>query len=251
MGKLIKEENDIKKMREAAKILARIIKKLKKDTKPGVSTYELDKEAFDLCEKNNVKQGFLNYSGYPATGCFGVNDTVVHGIPSKDEVLNEGDIISIDMGVILDGYYSDMAVTIGVGEVADNALKLMNATRDCLYAAIKQAHEGKNIGDLGNAIETIAELSGFSVVRQMVGHGIGRQLHQEPQIPGFGNPGEGMALKKGMTIAIEAIINEGSEKIEFLDDGWTTKTKDGKLSALFEHTVLVGKNKAEILTNLG
>lgn len=248
MARLIKTKRELSRMRRAGKILSQIVKRLVKKTKVGVSTYDLDCLAFDLCKKYRVKPAFLNYNGYPATGCFGVNDTVVHGIPSKNEILMNGDVISIDMGVILEKYFSDMAVTVGVGKISKSAQKLIDTTKNCLYTAIKYACDGNTIGNLGNAIQTVAELSGFSVVKQMVGHGIGKNLHEEPQIPGFGVPGEGMELKEGMTIAIEAIINQGDEGIRFLDDGWTTKTTDGKLSALFEHTVLVGRGKAEILT---
>jgi len=248
MGITIKSKKEINIMRKAGKILAEIVKQIQEYVKEGVSTSRLDTIAKDLCKENKVKPAFLGYRGYSAAGCYGVNDTVVHGIPSKDEVLKEGDIISVDMGVIYKDYYSDMAVTVGVGDISTNAQRLINATRDSLYAAIRQAKEGKTIGDLGNAIQTVAELAGFNVVREMVGHGIGKNLHEEPQIPGFGTPGEGLELKEGMTLAIEAIINEGAGTIKFLEDGWTTKTADGKLSALFEHSIVVEKDKAEILT---
>lgn len=248
MAVIIKTEDEIEVMRKAGKILASIVKEIVGSVKIGISTYALDKLARGLCKKNKVKPAFLKYRGYPATACFGLNDTVVHGIPSKEEILKEGDIISVDVGVIYKEYYSDYAVTVGVGEIPKNAQKLVNATRDALYAAIRQAKQGNTIGDLGYAIQSVSELAGCSVVRRMVGHGIGKRLHEEPQIPGFGNKGEGIKLKKGMVLAIETIINEGTGEIKFLDDGWTTKTVDGKLSALFEHTVVVREHKAEILT---
>jgi len=235
-------------MRKAGRILSKIVKKIIDKVTPGISTYDLDMIAFNLCKKYKVKPAFLHYHEYPATGCFGVNDTVVHGIPSKDEVLHEGDMISIDMGVIYRNYYSDMAVTVGVGSISKETQKFIDTTKMCLYTAIEKAYDKNTIGDIGYAIQTTAELAGYNVVKQMVGHGIGKNLHEDPQIPGFGNPGEGMVLKEGMTLAIEAIINQGTDSINFLDDGWTTKTDDGKLSALFEHTIIVGKNEAEILT---
>jgi methionyl aminopeptidase len=243
----IKNEREAKIMRKAGKILASIINEIVGKVQIGLSTLELDKFAHDLCKKNKVKPAFMGYLGYPSVLCVGVNDIVVHGIPSSD-VLKEGDILSVDMGVIYKGYYSDSAVTVGVGKISKGAEKLINATRDSLYAAIRRAKEGNTIGDLGYAIQSVAELAGFSVVRRMVGHGVGKNLHEEPQIPGYGTPGEGERLESGMTLAIEAIINEGDAGIRFLDDGWTTKTMDGKLSAIFEHTVLVRKDKAEILT---
>lgn len=244
----IKKEKEISIMRQAGKILDRITKGLVEKVKAGVSTLDLDQFANDLCKKNNVKPAFLGYRDYPATACFGVNSVVVHGIPCEEEVLRGGDIISVDMGIIYKGFYSDKAVTVGVDRIERNAQKLINCTRDALYAAIRQVREGNTIGDLGFAIQSVAELAGFSVVRRMVGHGIGRNLHEEPQIPGFGERGEGIELKEGMTLAIEAIINEGDSEIRFQDDGWTTKTQDGKLSALFEHTVAVRKSGSEILT---
>lgn len=244
----IKERLKIEKMRKGGKILAKIVKEIVVSIAEGVSTYKLDVLALDLCKKYNVKPAFLHYKGYPATACFGVNDTVVHGISSKNEVLKKGDIISVDMGVIYKGYYTDKAVTVGVGKISKEASRLINATRDCLYAAIRKVKAGNTIGDLGHAIQSVAELAGFSVVKQMVGHGVGKALHEEPKIPGFGNPDEGVELKKGMTLAIEAIINQGKDGIRFLSDGWTTKTIDGKLSAIFEDTVLVKKKGAEVLT---
>lgn len=235
-------------MREGGRMLADIMREIVSNAKVGNSTLGLDKIANDLCKKNKVKPAFLGYMDYPATACFGVNDTVVHGIPSKDEILNEGDIISIDMGIIYKDFYSDHAVTVGIGDIPENAQRLINTTKNCLDTAVEKATAGNKIGDIGFTIQSIAELAGFSVVKQMVGHGVGRNLHEDPQIPGFGNRGEGLELKEGMTIAIECIINEGDEGIKFLDDGWTTKTDDGKLSALFENSIAINKNKAEVLT---
>jgi methionyl aminopeptidase len=248
MSITIKTDKEIELMRKSGKILSDIVEEVSQKVREGISTLKLDKFAQDLCKRNAVKPAFLGYRGYPASLCLGVNDTVVHGIPSEDEILKEGDIISLDMGVIYKGYYSDKAITVGVGKIAGNAHKLINATEDALFAGIKQAKVGNTVGHIGFAIESVVDLAGFSVVRQMVGHGIGKALHEDPQIPGFGKRGEGERLENGMTIAIEAIINEGSSDIEFLEDGWTTKTSDGKLSALFEHTVVVRERKATILT---
>lgn len=248
MGISIKSEDEIEIMRQAGEILALIEEEVASLVNEGVSTYWLDQRARELYKKHDVKPAFLNYRGYPATTCFGVNDVVVHGIPSREEVLKDGDIVSIDMGLIYKGYYSDRAVTVKVGEISQEAEKLINITRDCLYAAIGQAVTGNRIGDISNAIQTLAEMAGFSVVKQLVGHGIGKNLHEEPQIPGFGEGGTGEELREGMTFAIETIINEGRDEINFLEDGWTTKTVDGKLSALFEHTIVVREGKAEILT---
>ncbi|MBN2016153.1 type I methionyl aminopeptidase [Candidatus Dojkabacteria bacterium] len=245
---ILKTEREIRIMREAGKILAQIIKKLSNGVKRGISTYDINGEAKDLCKYYKVNPAFLGYKGYPAATCLGVNDTVVHGIPSKEEILKEGDIISIDMGIIYKGYYSDCAVTVGVGSVPENAQRLISATRDSLEAAINQAKKGKTVGDIGYAIQSITELAGFSVVKQMVGHGIGKALHEDPQIPGFGKQNTGVELKEGMVFAIEAIVNEGSERIKFLKDGWTTKTEDGKLSALFEHSVAITRQGTVVLT---
>jgi methionyl aminopeptidase len=228
----IKTEEEISIMRKGGKILANIFREVIASTKEGISTYKLDQLTYDLCKKNKVEPAFLGYRDYPSVGCFGVNDTVVHGIPSKTEILKSGDIVSIDIGIIYRNFYVDRAVTVGVGKISVETESFIQTTRNCLYFAIKQTRDGNHIGDLGNAIETVAKSRGFSVVKEMVGHGIGRDLHEEPQIPGFGNPGEGVELKEGMTLAIEAIINQG----------------DGKLSALYEHTVVIREDGAEILT---
>ena len=238
-------------MRKAGIILAQIVQELEAFVEPGITTKDIDDLAFALCEKNHVLPAFKGYEGFPATVCSGLNDIVVHGIPSKDEVLKEGDIVSIDMGVILDGFYSDHAVTVGVGEISDSAKNLLRGTELSRDNGIKNAVEGKTIGDIGFAMEETANLFGLSVVEQMVGHGIGKNLHEAPEVPGYGNQGEGIKLKSGMVLAIEAIINEGKSEIYTSSvDDWTTRTKDGKLSALFEHTVVVGKTEPMILTAL-
>ncbi len=248
MGVILKSQDEIKIMAEAGKILSDIEEEIADLVEIGISTEELDQKANDLCKKNNVKPAFLGYRGFPKTLCVGVNDVVVHGIPSESEVLEEGDIISIDMGVIYEDYYSDRAVTVGVGEISKEASKFLEISKEALYKAIKEATVRKTLGDIGNAIQTTLNQGGYSVVRQMVGHGIGKNLHEEPHVPGFGTPGEGMKLESGMTIAIEIIANEKGSEIVFEKDGWTTRTKDGSLSALFEHTIAVTEKEALILT---
>lgn len=235
-------------MRSAGKILAGIMDEIASNVKPGVSTALLDEIANDLCKKNNVEPAFLGYNDFPATLCVGLDDIAVHGIPSDKEVLKAGDLISIDMGIKHQGLYSDHACTFGVGEIDNEGDKLIKTTKLALLAGIKQALDGNTTGDIGNAIEQIAILAGFSVITVMTGHGIGKKLHEEPAIPCFGDPGKGTKLKDGMILAIEAMINEGESDLIFEDDGWTTRTIDGKRSAIFEHTVLVKDNSPEILT---
>lgn len=243
-----KTEAEIKIMRKAGKILAEILGELTEMVKPGITTQDLDDKAMALCKKYNVQPSFLGYEGFPAAICVGVDDVAVHGIPSTEEILLEGEIISIDMGVILEGYHSDSAVTVAVGEIDTDAQRLMETTRLALKAAIKQAVEGNRIGDIGFAIENVANMAGFSVIKQMTGHGIGKELHEAPEVPCFGEKGKGEQLIAGMTIAIEPMINEFDSWIEFDADGWTTRTEDGGRSAIFEHTIVVGKKAAEVLT---
>ncbi len=234
-------------MRKAGSITALILKKVCSEAKKGVSLQELDQYAEGLCKENDVKPAFKGYEGFPSTICVGLNDVVVHGIPN-DYKLQDGDIVSIDFGVIYkDKAYGDSAYTVIVGETDEETQKFVDTVKTSLYAAIKQAIPGSHIGDIGYAIQTTVEEKGYSVVREMTGHGIGFNLHEEPFIPGYGEKGRGYELYQGQTIAIESIINQGSAEIDFGDDGWTTTTKDGKLSVLFEHTILVDK-KPEILT---
>ena len=246
----IKGKDEIEKMRNGGEILAQIMSNLLTKVDECVSTQDIENEAEALFKSKNVIPAFKGYKGYPAIGCFGLNDVVVHGFPSDKDILKEGDILSIDMGLIYEGYYADMAVTKGIGTISENAERLINSTSMALKNAITRAKAGNTIGDIGSAIQSTVELSGFSVVKQMVGHGIGKALHEEPQIPGYGVEGEGIKLEEGMTLAIEAIINEGESDIVFEKDGWTTRTRDGKLSALFEHTVLVRKKDCSILKKI-
>jgi methionyl aminopeptidase len=241
---------EIEKIREASKIVAETLLAVKEAAKPGVTTYELDQVA----EKTTVKLGgrpaFKGYMGFPACLCTSVNDRVVHGIPRKDEVLKEGDIIGIDYGVEKEGYYGDSAMTIAIGAVTEQAQRLMKVTEECLYLEIEQARVGNRISDIGFACQKHAEDAGFFVVREFVGHGIGTKPHEDPQVPNYGQPGRGLRLKPGMVLALEPMINLGTEKVEILKDGWTVVTLDRKLSAHFEHTVAITENGPEILTRV-
>jgi methionyl aminopeptidase len=239
----------LKKMREGGKIAVEILREVIENIQVGVTTYELDQLAQALCKKNNVEPAFKGYQGFPSTLCVGPNDRVVHGIPDKNP-LKKGDILSIDFGIIYQGFYLDFARTLGVGSIDSDAAKFLQTIRLSLQRAIALARPGNTVGDLGNAIQTTVESEGYSVVREMVGHGVGSNLHENPSIPGFGFPGSGPKLKKGQTLALEAIINQGTSAIETSkEDNWTTWTKDGKLSGLFENTVAVF-DEPEILTPL-
>lgn len=244
-----RDEEKIEKMRHGGRILVDIMKSLVSMVQPGVTTKELDVYAEKLCKKEKVKPAFKGYENYPATICVGPNDVVVHGIPD-DKELEEGDIVSIDMGIVYKGVILDMARTVPVGSVAKDVRIFLETVEEALKNACTEAKIGNSIGDIGHAIESTVVPAGYSVVREMVGHGVGYALHEEPMIPGYGSPGKGSELYDGQTLAIEAIINEGAPRISISkDDGWTSRTKDGKLSALFENTVLVSK-ESEILTPL-
>ncbi len=246
----LRDDSKIQKMREGGKILANILKTLMQSVKPGITTAELDRIAEDQCHKNHVIPAFKGYSGFPASLCVGVNDVVVHGIPSDDEILQEGDIISLDFGIVYQKTYLDMARTVGVGKIDGSIQHFLEVVAQSLQRACEVAITGNTVGDIGYTIQSNVEKQGFSVVREMVGHSIGYKLHEDPFIPGYGEKGFGPKLYDGQTVAIESIINQGLPDILISrEDGWTTRTKDGKLSALFENTVLVGK-KPEILTPL-
>jgi methionyl aminopeptidase len=216
--------------------------------KPGVTTLDLDQAAEARTKELGAVPAFKNYHGYPAVLCASVNGEVVHGIPSAKRVLREGEIISIDFGVIMDGFCGDSAITVPVGEVSADAKKLLEVTEKSLYAGIAVVKPGATLGDVGSAVQTVAEAAGFSVVRDFVGHGIGRSMHEDPQVPNYGHPGRGMKLRAGMVIAIEPMINAGKPEVVVLKDGWTAVTEDGSMSAHFEHTVAVTANGARILT---
>jgi methionyl aminopeptidase len=244
----IKTREEIKIIREACRKASQVMEALRERVIPGVDTYSLDEFAENMILKLKAQPAFKGYRGYPKAICTSVNREIVHGIPSKDKILKEGDIISIDLGVRFRGYYGDIAATFGVGAISPEAEKLISTTREALYAGISKACAGNKLGDVSYTIMTYVEERGFSVVRKFVGHGIGRQLHEEPEIPNFGLPGQGPELKNGMVLAIEPMVNAGSFEVEILSDGWTAVTKDGKLSAHFEHTILVNGEQPEILT---
>ncbi|SPQ02059.1 Methionine aminopeptidase [Candidatus Sulfobium mesophilum] len=234
-------------MSMSGRIVAQVIDSLKKMVAIGVTTKEIEDFADERIKALGGIPAFKGYRGYPSSVCISVNEQVVHGIPS-DRKLKDGDIVSIDIGVFLDGFYGDAAVTISIGTIDKEAADLIRVTEESLYLGIENAVEGKRLYDISSAIQKHVEENGFSVVRLFVGHGIGRELHEEPQIPNYGVPGQGPRLKRGMTLAIEPMVNAGGHEVIVLEDGWTAVTKDGKRSAHFEHTVLVTQDKPRILT---
>ena len=246
---LLKSEQDLEIMRRAGKILAQIVRQLKDKVKAGITTGEIDNLAAHLASQAKVVPAFKGYKGFPAYTCISINEEVVHGIPGA-RVIKEGDLVSIDFGIEHCGFFSDAAVTVPVGKVDAGAKKLIEVTRQSLVEGIKQAKELNHLGDISHAVQSYVERYGFSVVRQFVGHGIGRNLHEEPEIPNFGRPDQGPVLKSGMVFAIEPMVNMGTWECEIEDNGWTAVTKDGRVSAHFEHTVAVTGKGPEILTNL-
>ncbi len=244
----VKTSGQIEKMRKSGEITRDALSLIEKSIKPGISTKTLDKIAYDYIISKGAIPNFLNYNGFPGTICASINDEVVHGIPSKHATLKEGDIISVDMGAILDGWHSDAARTFGVGKISDEAKKLIDVTRESFFEGIKYAKHGAKLGDISAAIQKYAEGYGYGVVRDLVGHGIGRSLHEDPSVPNFGTAGKGVRLAEGMTLAVEPMINEGTWKVAVLDDDWTVVTADGKLSAHYENTIAITKNGCEILT---
>ena len=244
---VLKTAEELQILEKVNGIVAQILRELEEKIKPGVTTGELDSYAEMRIRKEECIPAFKGYRGYPATLCVSVNNEIVHGIPSEKK-LKEGDIVSIDIGAKYRGFYGDAAATFPVGVISEKAGKLIETTKGALEAGINEASGGKRLGDVSSAIQQFAEKNGFSVVRYFVGHGIGRELHEEPQIPKFGEEGKGVRLKSGMVLAIEQMVNEGSYDVKILNDGWTAVTKDGSLSAHFEHTVSIGNEKAKILT---
>ncbi len=248
----LKSKEEIDKMRSAAQVVVEALEKLKENVVPGVSTWDLDRMAEELAIKKGAKPAFKGYSNYPGSVCFAVNDEVVHGIPSKKKILKEGDIVGLDFGVSLEGYYGDSAITVPVGDVSSLAQKLMAVTEESLHRGIAEAYPGNRLFDISGAIQTYVEEEGFSIVRSFVGHGIGKKLHEDPQVPNFvpenGSHGKGIKLKPGMVIAIEPMVNVGRPDIKILNDGWTAVTVDGTLSAHFEHTVAVTDEGPVVLT---
>jgi methionyl aminopeptidase len=246
---ILKLPEEIEKARASNRIVAEVLSKLRDKVKPGVRTKELDKFAEEVAEKRGAKPAFKGYRGYPHSLCISINEVVVHGMPSE-RVLEEGDIVSLDFGVCYHGFCGDSALTLPVGKVTEKALRLMEVTEQSLYAGIEQAKSGNRLGDISAAVQTVVEDAGYSVVRDFVGHGIGKNLHEEPQIPNFGQKGRGIELKCGMILAIEPMVNEGKYKVQILPDGWTVVTRDGSLSAHFEHSIAITENGPDILSKL-
>jgi methionyl aminopeptidase len=244
----VKTAGELEKMRASGKVTAEVLEKLPEYIKPGVSTFELDRIAEEIIRGRGAIPAFLGYNGFTGTICASVNEEVVHGVPKKGKILKDGDIISIDVGARLNGFCSDAAITVGVGEVSDAARRLMDITRQSLYEAIGQVKPGAFLGNVSHAVEAFAAKHDVGVVREYCGHGIGRNMHEEPSIPNFGRKGAGPVLRAGYVLAIEPMLNAGTYEVKQLNDGWTVVTADGSLSAHFEHTVAVTENGSEILT---
>ncbi|WP_028829990.1 type I methionyl aminopeptidase [Proteocatella sphenisci] len=247
---ILKSKNEIEFIREAGKIVAYTHELLREAIKPGISTFELDEIAYKAIIKHNALPSFKGYGGFPASICASKNEVVVHGIPKKDDILMEGDIISIDIGAEYKGYHGDAAKTHPVGKITEDDARLIKETRESFYKGIEQALVGKRLSDISHAIQSHVEEFGFSVVREFVGHGVGRSLHEDPQIPNYGPPDRGPRLESGMVLAIEPMINQGTYKVQVLEDGWTVKTIDGKKSSHYEHTIAITDNGPDILTKL-
>lgn len=245
---VLKTSRELELMKEACRISAGALRVAGEAVKPGVSTAEIDRIAYEYIKSQGAEPNFLHLYGFPATACISVNDEVIHGIPSKKRILREGDIVSIDLGAKKHGYNGDNAATFACGEISAEAQRLIDVTRESLYEAIKLAVPGGKIGDIGSCVQRYCEERGFSVVREYTGHGVGKELHEDPAVPNYGTAGRGVRLLPGMTIAIEPMINQGTKAIKRLSDGWTVKTADGKLSAHFENTVAVTNNGPVILT---
>jgi methionyl aminopeptidase len=246
---VLKSKNELEKMRSAGRMVAEVLQLMRERIKPGVTTLELDQLAEGRCKKWKARPAFKGYGGFPFTICASPNDRVVHGFPNQ-QPLQEGDILSIDFGLIIDGFYGDSAVTIPVGKIDEATQRLLDVTKESLDLGIAAAQPGGRLSDISHAVQTRVEQDHFSVVREFVGHGIGRQLHEDPQIPNYGPPARGPQLKAGMTLAIEPMVNIGLPAVKVLEDGWTAVTIDGLRSAHFEHTVAITENGPEILTRL-
>lgn len=248
MAVTIKSPREIELMREAGRILAKTHEELAKNLRPGMSTWDIDHMGEEIIRSYGCIPSFKNYNGYPASICVSVNDEVVHGIPHKEHFLDEGDIVSLDAGVIYKGYHSDAARTYGIGRIDDDAKKLIEVTRQSFFEGIKFAKAGNHLNDISVAIQKYAESFGFGVVRDLVGHGIGSHLHEDPEIPNFARKRKGILLQPGMTLAIEPMITEGSYEVVWLDDDWTVMTEDGGWAAHYENTILITENEPEILS---
>jgi len=247
---ILKSKEEIERIRESNRIVAEVLRKLEEIIAPGITTKDIDGLAEEMAKKYEARPAFKGYRGYPASVCTSLNSEVVHGIPSSRE-LQEGDIISLDFGIYFKGYYEDAAITVPVGDVPDRGKKLIRVTEESLYKGIDEARPGNRLGDISAAVQEHVEAAGFSVVRDFVGHGIGKGLHEDPQIPNYGTRGRGIVLREGMVFAIEPMVNEGTFDVTVTGDGWTVVTKDGKLSAHFEHTVAIRDNGPEILSTVG
>jgi methionyl aminopeptidase len=248
MAVVLKSSQEIEKMRRAGQIVREVLELVRSKVKPGATTYDLEKAAEERLKELGVKAAFKGYHGYPCVLCTSVNSEVVHGIPSPKRVLQQGDIVSVDFGAVVDGFYGDSAITVPVGEIDEDAARLLRVTEESLNAGIAAVKPGNTLGDVGAAVQGVVEREGFSVVRDFVGHGIGSQMHEDPQVPNFGQRGQGLRLKPGMVIAIEPMVNAGRPDVMVLGDGWTAVAKDGSMSAHFEHTVAVTADGARILT---
>jgi methionyl aminopeptidase len=244
-----KTKEEVAKMRRAGRVVAEMLDACQRAARPGMTTHEIDLVAREVLERRNARSNFLNYHGFPGVICTSPNDVIVHGIPGTYR-LEEGDILSVDCGAIIEGYHGDAARTFPVGEVDEEALMLIDTTRQSLEAAIKHVRDGARLSDIGHAVQTVAEGAGYSVVREYVGHGIGTAMHEEPKVPNYGQPGRGIKLRVGHVLAVEPMVNAGGPETTMYDDGWTVVTADGSLSAHFEHTIAVTDNGPEVLTAL-
>ena len=245
---VLKTGRELKIMKEACSISAGALEVAGKAVEPGVTTAEIDRLAEEYIRRRGGEPNFKNYEGYPATACISINNEVIHGIPSEKRKLRAGDIVSIDLGAKFDGYHGDNAATFACGDISPEAKRLMDTTRESLYEGIRAACAGGRIGDIGHAVQSYVEARGYSVVRQFVGHGVGTHLHEAPEVPNFGTPGRGIRLLPGMTIAIEPMVNAGGYDVKVQPDGWTVLTKDGSLSAHFEHTIVITADGPKIMT---
>ena len=248
---ILKTPEQLKYMKLAGEITGGALLAARDAIKEGISTYELDKIVRDYIESHGAKPSFLGYGGFPASACISVNEQVIHGIPSKKVILKSGDIVKIDVGALIHGYHGDSARTFGVGEISEEAKRLIRTTEECFRLGAAKAIPQNRIGDIGSTIQSHAEAAGYGVVRQYVGHGVGAHLHEEPDVPNYGTMGRGCRLYAGMTIAIEPMINQGTKDVRVLPDGWTVVTADGKLSAHYEHTIAITSNGPVLLTDLG
>lgn len=250
-GATLKSPAELALMREAGRIVCEVLDALEAAVAPGVTTWDLDQLAERLSAEKGARPAFKGYQGFPASLCASVNEEVVHGIPSRRKRLAEGDLVKLDFGVVYRGLYGDSARTVPVGKVSEEARRLVEATRGALERAIEVMRPGNRLGDIGHAVQRHVEARGYSVVRDFSGHGIGRRLHEEPSVPNWGTAGSGLRLKAGMVLAVEPMVNAGAEEVRVLEDDWTAVTQDGRLSAHFEHTVLVGEGGPEVLTRRG